>query len=127
MRARRRRAVPRCVQIYRPREQRGAFLDLTPYVSERVSGHCKHRWIVFIEFDRSPRESSGFNSFLTGIGAPAESFPFYIATSAECVCCGEFRIDTAGNFRELEGFKLGFSGEFIKAGGRANCMRRPHR
>ena len=87
-----------------------------------MSGPCKHRWIVLIEFDRPPRETSGFNSFLRGIGAPAERFPLSIATSAERARCGEFGIDTTGNFRELEGFNSLFTGAPIKAGERAKIV-----
>src|SRR5258707_4166097 len=57
------------IQIYRPREEGRAFLDLAHYESERMSGPCKHRWIVLIEFDRPPRETSGFSYFLGSIGA----------------------------------------------------------
>src|SRR4029079_2996306 len=110
------------IQIDRPREEGRAFLDLAHYESERMSGPCKHRWIVLIEFDRPPRETSGFNSFLRGIGTPAERFLLSIASSAERVRCGEFGIDTAGNFRELEGFSSLFAGAPIKAGERAQIV-----
>jgi hypothetical protein len=44
-----------------------------------LSGPCKHRWIVLIEFDRPPCESSGFSYFLGSIiESPTESFPLYI-------------------------------------------------
>jgi hypothetical protein len=75
-----------------------------------MSGPCKHRWIVLIEFDRPPRETSGFSYFLGSIGAPAERFPLNVATSAERVRGGEFGINTTGNFRQLERFSSLFAG-----------------
>ena len=90
------------VQSYRPRDEGCALLDLTHYVSERSSGQCKHRWVVVIEFDRPPREPLGLSYFLSRIDSPAESFPLQIATSAERVRCGEFGIEVAGIFGELE-------------------------
>ena len=82
----------------------------------------QHRWIVLIEFDRSPRETPGFSYFVGNIGPPAERFPLNIETSAERVRGGEFGIDTAGEFRELEGFSSFFAGAPIKGGERANIV-----
>src|SRR6185312_1870741 len=111
------------VQSYRPRGEGCALLDLTHYDSERSSGQYKHRWVVFIEFERPPREPPGL-SYLLGnsIDSPAESFPLYIATSAERVRCGEFGIDTVGNFGELERFDVRFTGEPINASERAKII-----
>jgi hypothetical protein len=96
--------IPACQQFGRPASifRYLRVDDISPRFRKCV-GLGPVALIVPIEFDRSPRKSSGFNSFLSDIGAPAESLPLYIATSAERVCCREFGIDTARNFCQLEG------------------------
>src|SRR5712664_2283719 len=110
-------------QTFRPRDEGCALLDLTHYESERISGPCEHRWVVFIEFYRPPREPPGLSYLLgSSIDSPAESFPLYIATSAERVRCGEFGIDTVGNFGEFERFNVRFTGVPMNASERAKII-----